>query len=64
MAQFALRWILMNEAVTCAIPGAKRVSQAEENIAAVNLPSIAEDVMMKLGEIYTKWIKPKVHQRW
>jgi aryl-alcohol dehydrogenase-like predicted oxidoreductase len=64
MAQFALRWILMNEAVTCAIPGAKRVSQAEENIAAVNLPPIPEDVMMKLGEIYTKWIKPEVHQRW
>ncbi|MEP6924754.1 MAG: aldo/keto reductase, partial [Pyrinomonadaceae bacterium] len=27
MAQFALRWILMFDAVTCAIPGAKRPSQ-------------------------------------
>src|SRR5512140_2165968 len=29
MTQFALRWILMFDAVTCAIPGAKRPAQAE-----------------------------------
>ncbi|MCA9872354.1 MAG: aldo/keto reductase, partial [Anaerolineales bacterium] len=34
MAQFALRWILMFEAVTCAIPGAKRPSQVQDNAAA------------------------------
>ena len=27
MAQFALRWILMFDAVTCAIPGGKRPAQ-------------------------------------
>ena len=34
MAEFALRWILMFEAVTCAIPGAKRPSQVVENLGA------------------------------
>ncbi|MCZ7666430.1 MAG: aldo/keto reductase [Chloroflexi bacterium] len=34
MAQFALRWILIFEAVTCAIPGAKRPSQVQDNAAA------------------------------
>ena len=40
MAQFALRWILMHEAVSCAIPGAKRPSQAEDNTAAADLHAI------------------------
>src|SRR5262249_56031173 len=31
MAQLALRWILMNDAVTVAIPGAKTASQAPHN---------------------------------
>src|SRR5207244_9519995 len=31
MAQFALRWVLMFDAVTCAIPGAKHPSHAEDN---------------------------------
>ena len=34
MAQLALRWILMFDAVTCTIPGAKRPSQAEDNVGA------------------------------
>ena len=44
MAQFALRWILMFDAVTCAIPGAKTPEQARENAAAADLPPLrAED---------------------
>ena len=34
MAQFALRWVLMFDAVSCVIPGAKRPEQVEENVAA------------------------------
>src|SRR5208337_2500224 len=34
LAQFALRWILMFDAVTCAIPGAKRADQVEKNVRA------------------------------
>ena len=64
MAQFALRWILMFDAVTCAIPGAKRPSQVEENVAAADLPSLSEETMQKVNEIYEQHIRPLVHQYW
>ena len=35
MTQFALRWILMFDAVTCAIPGGKRPDQVAENCKSV-----------------------------
>ena len=35
IAQMALRWILMFPQITCAIPGAKRIAQVEENLRAV-----------------------------
>ena len=64
MAQFALRWILMFDAVTCAIPGAKRPSQAEDNVAAANLPPLSADTMDKVKAIYDEKIKPLVHHYW
>lgn len=64
MAQFALRWILMFEAVTCVIPGAKNVSQAEDNARAADLPPLPEKTMAKIEEIYERMIKDQVHQLW
>jgi len=64
MAQFALRWILMHEAVSCVIPGAKRPSQAEDNVAAADLPPIPDSTMAKVNEIYERLIKPQVHHLW
>ena len=64
MAQFALRWILMFDAVTCAIPGAKRPSQAEDNFAAANLPALSPETMAAARDVYDRMIKPHVHQRW
>ncbi|MDK2981763.1 MAG: hypothetical protein PWQ55_2110 [Chloroflexota bacterium] len=64
MAQFALRWILMFDAVTCAIPGAKRPSQAEENIAAADKPALSEETMRWTRAIYDQYIRPLVHQYW
>jgi aryl-alcohol dehydrogenase-like predicted oxidoreductase len=64
MAQFALRWILMFEAVTCAIPGAKRPAQAEENVGAADLPPLSREAMTKIGEIYGQRIRPIVHHYW
>ena len=37
----ALRWILMHEGVTAAIPGAKDPKQARANAAAADLPPLA-----------------------
>lgn len=64
MAQFALRWILMFEAVTCAIPGAKRPSQVVDNAAAADLPPISPETMAAIEKLYTEKIKPLVHQYW
>ncbi|WP_322506871.1 aldo/keto reductase [Anaerolinea sp.] len=64
MTQFALRWILMFPEVTCAIPGAKRPSQAEENFSAADLPPLSEETMQKVKAIYDARIKPLVHHYW
>jgi aryl-alcohol dehydrogenase-like predicted oxidoreductase len=64
MAQFALRWILMFPAVTCAIPGAKRAQQAGENCAASDLPALSPAEMAAVARIYDEKIRPLVHQRW
>jgi aryl-alcohol dehydrogenase-like predicted oxidoreductase len=64
MVQFALRWILMFDAVTCAIPGAKRPSQAEENIAAADMPPLSDTVMAEVQRIYDQYIRELVHHYW
>jgi aryl-alcohol dehydrogenase-like predicted oxidoreductase len=64
MAQFALRWILMQDAVSVVIPGAKSAQQAKENVAAAALPPIPAEAMQKIAAIYASRIKPFVHQRW
>ena len=64
MAQFALRWILMNQAVTVVIPGAKNKAQAEANSAAAALPALSSDVMAAAKQIYDTRIAPHVDQLW
>jgi aryl-alcohol dehydrogenase-like predicted oxidoreductase len=64
MAQFALRWILTFQGVTCAIPGAKTALQARENAAARNAAPIDADAMDAVREIYESRIKQLVHDRW
>jgi len=64
LAQWALRWILMFTEVSTVIPGASRVSQAEQNIEAAELPPLSKERMERLAEVYRKRIKPLVHQRW
>jgi aryl-alcohol dehydrogenase-like predicted oxidoreductase len=64
MTQFALRWILMFQAVTCAIPGAKHPSQVDENFAAADLPPISAEIMEKAADIYNQTLRDLVHQYW
>jgi aryl-alcohol dehydrogenase-like predicted oxidoreductase len=64
MAQFALRWILMFDAVTCAIPGAKRPSQVDENFTAVDFAPISDETMTQVRSIYDRHIRKLVHQNW
>ena len=64
MSQMALRWILMSPAVTCAIPGAKRPSQVEENVSAADRSSLSSKTMTKIDEIYERLVRPQVHHYW
>ena len=64
MAQFALRWCLMFDAVTCVIPGAKRPDQVEDNSRAGDLPAIDHSAMEALRVIYDTYIRGLVHHRW
>lgn len=64
MAAFALRWILMNEAVSVVIPGAKNPQQASANNAALAMSTIPADAMADVRSLYLQKIAPYVHQRW
>lgn len=64
MAAFALRWILMADAVTVVIPGARNAEQAKANAAAADLAPLSADIMTATREIYGRLIAPHVHQRW
>jgi aryl-alcohol dehydrogenase-like predicted oxidoreductase len=64
LTQFALRWILMFPAVTCAIPGAKRPSQVEENMAAADLPPLPDATMAAIERVYDEQVRRHVHHLW
>jgi len=64
MSQFALRWILMFDAVTCAIPGAKRPAQEIDNAGASDLALLSRDTMEAAQDTYDRLIRPYVHARW
>ncbi len=64
MSQFALRWILNFDAVSCAIPGGKRPEQVVDNCHASDLPPLKPSQMAAVKLIYDAKIKPLVQNRW
>jgi aryl-alcohol dehydrogenase-like predicted oxidoreductase len=64
MAAFALRWILMADAVSVVIPGAKSRSQALANAAASAVGPLPQQTMHALKKIYDDKVAPHVHHRW
>jgi aryl-alcohol dehydrogenase-like predicted oxidoreductase len=64
MAQLALRWILMSDAVTCAIPGAKRPDHVADNTTAADLPPLSSETMAAIHNIYRTRIRSLVHHYW
>ncbi len=64
LAQYALRWILMFDAVSCAIPGAQRPAQVEDNARAADLPPLSPEHMQAVRDIYDRLIRPGIHHRW
>lgn len=64
LAKYALRWILMNEYVSCIIPGASTPFQVEENTKASDLDNLTIKQMEMVNEVYDKYIKEYVHEQW
>ena len=64
LAQFALRWILMHPAVSCAIPGGKNPGQVEDNVAAAAMPPLSDEAMRRAREVYDAEVRPEVHHLW
>ena len=64
LAQLALRWILMFDAVSCVIPGAKDPQQVEDNANAAALPPLTDEQMAAVRRIYDERMRSQVHCRW
>ena len=64
MAQMALRWILMEEAVSVVIPGARRPDQAAANAAADRLAPLPPGTMAAVRAVYDTLVAPHVHHNW
>lgn len=64
MAQLALRWILNFDAVSCAIPGAKRPAHVIDNAGASELEPLSETMMAQIRGIYERLIRAQVHHYW
>ena len=61
---YALRWILMHEAVSVVIPGASKTAQVLQNAKAAELPDLTPEQMAGVKAIYDKYIRPTVHHLW
>jgi aryl-alcohol dehydrogenase-like predicted oxidoreductase len=59
-----LRWILMDAGITCAIPGAKRPDQVDQNVAASDLPPLTNEQMRIARHVYDRNIRAHVHRKW
>jgi aryl-alcohol dehydrogenase-like predicted oxidoreductase len=64
LAQWALRWILMYDQVSCVIPGASRLDQVEQNVQALELPPLTPKQLEGVKNIYDTYIRDLVHQLW
>ena len=64
LPQFALRWLTMHPAVTCAIPGGRKVAQVEDNVSAADLPPLTAAQMAAVTAVYERFAKGDVHHRW
>src|SRR6056300_807999 len=63
LADLALKWILMHDEVTVAIPGAKNKQQASFNINSLKLDEISS-LMPLIKNIYDKYFWDDIHHLW
>ena len=63
LSQLSLRWILMHDAVSVVIPGAKNKDHVNLNTSSSNINEISS-LMEKINNIYTEYFFDDVHHRW
>ena len=63
LSQLSLRWILMHDAVSVVIPGAKNKDHVNLNTSSSNINEISF-LMDKISNIYTEYFFDDVHHRW
>jgi L-glyceraldehyde 3-phosphate reductase len=54
LAQMSLTWVLRQPVITSALIGASKVSQIEENVAALNAPALAVDELAAIDGILNR----------
>ncbi len=64
MAQLALRWVLMFNAVSTVIPGGRSPAQVGDNAAASDLSPLPDETMRRIEDVYDRYARPLVHHRW
>lgn len=64
LAQYALKWILMYNAVSTVIPGASTPEQVISNCKVSEIPDLSTDVMNQISDIYNKYFRAEIHQLW
>jgi aryl-alcohol dehydrogenase-like predicted oxidoreductase len=60
LAQQSIRWILQHPAITTVIPGASKVSQVQNNVAATTLPAFDAATLQALRTLYDDKIQPEI----
>ncbi|MGM0435948.1 MAG: aldo/keto reductase [Bacillota bacterium] len=64
IAPYALKWILMHDAVSTVIPGASKPEHIERNAVVSDHEPLSEEDMKAVREIYDTYIKDPVHHQW
>ena len=63
LSQLSLKWILMHDAVSIVIPGAKNKDHVGLNTSSSELDTISS-LMNEINSVYTKYFFDDVHHRW
>ncbi len=63
LSQLSLKWILMHDAVTVVIPGAKNKGHVNLNTSSSEIEDISS-LMNQINSVYTKYFYDDVHHRW
>ncbi|MGP4917839.1 aldo/keto reductase [Brachybacterium tyrofermentans] len=69
LPEASLRWIIAQDGVTAAIPGASSAAQAQRNAAAGSEPTVEQQSVLEtfdaaVRETYDKLLREAIHPRW